>query len=228
MAVIGICGAEKNGYTGVPIKYIECIYKAGGIPLILYDNVLLAQQYVSMTDGILFAGGGDIAPHFFAQEKAESTHDIDEDRDAFELAVCRLAYRSGKPIFGICRGCQVINVALGGDLLQDIPRHMLASEAEKHELVISEDSLLYRIFCEKHIKVNSYHHQSCGMLAKGLRVTAVSADGMIEAFECEHTYINGVQFHPERSVEYDGRFLKLFTDFVIECDSARDNRSRRK
>lgn len=223
MAVIGICGANKNGYMGAPIKYIECIYKTGGIPLILYDNVLLAQQYVSMTDGILLVGGGDIAPHFFTQEATDCAHDIDEERDAFELAVCRLAYRSRKPILGICRGCQVINVALGGDLLQDIPRHMLACEAQKHELIISEDSLLYRIFGEAHINVNSYHHQSCGMLAKGLRVTAVSTDGIIEAFECEHTYINAVQFHPERSAEQDKRFLQLFADFVQKCDCAEDN-----
>lgn len=221
MAVIGICGFEKNGYIGSPARYIECIYKVGGLPLILYDNVLLAEEYTDAVDGIVFVGGGDIAAHFFAKEQSSNAYGIDIERDVFELALCRLAYKARKPMLGICRGCQLINVALGGDLLQDIPRHMFNAETEKHTIVIAEDSLLYRIFRENKINVNSYHHQVCGVLAKGLRVTAVSADGMIEAFECDHTYISAVQFHPERAEGYDERFLALFADFVGACRDRR-------
>ena len=219
--IIGICGFEKNGYIGSPKRYVECIYKTGGIPLLLYDNVLLAEEYIDIADGIVFVGGGDIAAQYFFQTQDVNTRDIDMERDAFELMICRLAYRNKKPILGICRGCQVINVALGGDLIQHIPDHMFNTEEDKHEITLSEGSVLYRIFGENRIKVNSYHHQSCGILAKGLRVTAVSADGIIEAFECDHTYINAVQFHPERSTEYDSRFFELFKHFVNACGSAK-------
>ena len=220
-AVIGICGFEKNNYIGVPRKYVECIYKAGGTPLILHDNVLLAEEYINIVHGIMFVGGGDIAAHYFFQEQDENANGIDPERDAFELMICRLAYRKGIPIFGICRGCQTINVALGGDLIQNIQDHMNSSEGECHPIKLSEESILFRAFGEDRINVNSYHHQSCGVLAKGLRVTAISCDGIIEAFECDHTYINAVQFHPERSIEADARFLGLFGDFVNACDRKR-------
>ena len=220
-AVIGICGFEKNNYIGVPRKYVECIYKAGGTPLILHDKLLLAEEYINIVHGIMFVGGGDIAAHYFLQEQDESASGIDPERDAFELMICRLAYRKGIPIFGICRGCQTINVALGGDLIQDIPGHMASSEAESHPIRISEESILFRAFGEDRINVNSYHHQSCGVLAKGLRVTAISGDGIIEAFECDHTYISAVQFHPERMIDADVRFLELFCDFVNACERKR-------
>lgn len=156
-------------------------------------------------DGLLLSGGGDIHPRFYNQDLLNS-EEIEEERDEWELWLTREVFKMGKPILGICKGMQVLNVALGGTLYQDIPGH----RNTKHLINISEGSLLHRIMGgEKAIEVNSSHHQALKDVPPHLQVIAHSSDGVIEAVEGRH-WVLGVQFHPER----EPYFPQIFSAFV--------------
>ena len=211
--IVGICGFQKDNFFGTPQKYIDCIMKAGGIPVLISnssENII--KQYLDTIDNLMFIGGGDIDASFFGKKALPTDSVPDYKRDIFEIEICKLAYEKKIPMLGICRGCQVINVALGGTLLQDIPFHT-GEKYSSHVIAIDKNSILYKIFNREQIEVNSFHHQVCEKIPDCLSVTAQSIDGYIEAFECSKQYIHGVQFHPER-LSNDDCFLNIFTDFL--------------
>lgn len=179
-------------------------------------------------DGLLLCGGGDMDPARFGQADAGS-EGIDPARDAAELALAEAFLAAGKPILGICRGHQVLNVALGGDLLQDMgPERNLFhrqgpgdSRDKVHAVRSAEGSLLRRLYGPV-FPVNSSHHQAVDRLGAGLRATAWSESGVVEGLEHERLPVAGVQFHPERMAyvrrrpdTIDGSFL--FTWFLRRC-----------
>ncbi|MBU6428977.1 MAG: gamma-glutamyl-gamma-aminobutyrate hydrolase family protein [Cyanobacteria bacterium REEB65] len=184
-------------------------------------------------DGLLFAGGRDVDPLEYGESPATPTLDIDPERDAYELPLVRAAVTLGVPTFGICRGMQILNVALGGALFQDIPtQHLAATEHREgafHDVEIASGSHLCRLAGSNRIETNSWHHQAIKLtdgLAPALRGTAVAPDGILEACEGRREdlpgYVVAVQWHPERRSPRDSEdFVRLsqnlFEDFVSVC-----------
>jgi len=213
--------------------YVESVTVSGGIPIMpdddkLFGNALrngdirdvftLAEKY----DGLLLTGGGDVAAHFFGQEQHPAANPPDEKLDRVELALTRAFASVNKPVLGICRGMQVLNIALGGTLIQDIPALLqIPSEMHndsdaRHIVDIVPDTWLYRLFGAQ-IKVNSTHHQSVDEIAPGF-IIAGKTDPVVEAIE--YNNLLGVQFHPERLL--DEGMLPLFEDFTMRCITVSD------
>lgn len=189
--------------------YFKAIEEAGG------EWELLApgeEEKIEQIDGLLLPGGGDVKPSFYGMEDKGSKN-IDEERDEWEIRLAREFWEKRKPILGICRGMQVLNVALGGTLIQHIEGH----ENGKHLIRIEKGSFLSEIFAGKEeICVNSSHHQAVDKIAKPLRESARSVDGYIEAIEGEE-FIIGVQFHIERLLQENREFLNIFKSFINAC-----------
>ncbi|MDD3363987.1 MAG: gamma-glutamyl-gamma-aminobutyrate hydrolase family protein [Syntrophomonas sp.] len=205
--VIGITGnyqAENNSFC-LKDYYVTSISDAGGIAVILpctADGGLI-EDYLSICQGLLFSGGGDLDPVYWGEFPEQDLGEIEPLRDGFELSLARKAFLSHKAVLGICRGCQVLNVAMGGSLVQDI--NGLMSHGQKaprsypiHDIFIEQNSQLHSIMSSERIRVNSFHHQAVKELGRGLSITAMAADGTVEAIESrEHPFYVGVQWHPE-------------------------------
>ena len=202
--------------------YVESVRRAGGEPCVLQIN---ADASLKELDGVLLTGGGDIAPSYYHPK----TNPPDNARDAFELQLARLALERGMPLLGVCRGLQVMNVAAGGTLIQDIPsevNHPLGHQVDTplyaiaHEVWVARDSTLGRAMQEELgdgevLQVNSRHHQAAGQTATSYRVTATAPDGVIEAVEgANGQYLVAVQWHPEELVEHDAGQRRLFESFI--------------
>ncbi|AGF55211.1 putative glutamine amidotransferase [Clostridium saccharoperbutylacetonicum] len=222
----------KKVYSVINNDYIKAVQKAGGIPVLIpfSDNLENIKVYTNKIQGIIFTGGEDISPLFYNEEPIKEVQCIIEKRDIFELELFKEVYKKQIPILGVCRGLQLINVALGGSLYQDInvqihnsnghlPKYALRSNLY-HSVKIEKGSELFVIFKTEDLKVNSFHHQSIKKLGKDLRVTAHSSDGVIEGIESlKEKFLVGVQWHPENLVERHSEFLKLFQALI---DNARE------
>jgi len=222
--VIGItCAASRDGcrlYLNEP--YAAAVAAAGGLPLLLPEMPGLEKDYLKRLDGLLLSGGGDIDPSFFGQEPHPLMGWVSPRRDAFELELARLALKSGIPVLGICRGLQILNVAAGGDICQDLSlsvrdplKHFQDAPRwhPTHGLRINPGSLLASLLGLE-IRVNSFHHQAVGKVSGLFMVTARSPDGVIEGLESRNGYALGVQFHPEELWKQDARFLNIFYSLV--------------
>ena len=207
------------------------VAKAGGLPVLIPATVNLEtlRAIYERLDGVLLPGGGDIDPTIYHADKHETTAGIDDDRDRTEIALTRWAMEDDMPAFGICRGIQVMNVALGGTLIQDVPSlvetqlvHDIPSSEPRstilHSVTLNDDSKLAEIIGQSQVNVNSLHHQSVEIPAPAVRVTGYAPDGVIEAIEVPNKqFIMAVQWHPEDMID-DTRMLNIFTAFV---DAAR-------
>lgn len=203
-----------------PSNYIEAVRRVGGTPFAAY-----LPEISTRFDALILAGGGDITPALFGQKSCGSEQ-IDFLRDRRELALTNAFAAAGKPILGICRGHQVVNVWAGGGLIQDLGAQNAVHRgitADKVHPVLSCGGMLEALYGNR-FSVNSAHHQAVGPVGAGLRVTARSADGIIEAMEHESLPIFTVQFHPERMNTPDtadgGALLRLF------CHTAAFRRSK--
>ena len=205
-------------------NYIHAITEFGGIPRTLYPDV--PDSEFADINGLLLTGGPDIDPVYYDEEVHETT-DINEDRDALELPLCKWAMEENLPVFGICRGIQIMNVAIRGSLYQDIPSQFINRLTHKilvntddswHDIEIQQGSLLNQIIGEAAANVNSRHHQSLKEIGEGFVVTAQSEDGIIEAIEDpSKKFALGVQYHPERmfqTAESCEHRRKLFQAFI--------------
>lgn len=209
-------------FARVSHAYGEAIYRAGGLPLV--TGGVGAEDWARLCDGLLLSGGIDLHPQRYGEELLNDTVTVCPERDEFEWALLRAFLQQGKPVFGICRGCQLINVALGGTLYQDLAEQMGVGHRDgalRHEVTADEDSVLYRLFGPRFL-TNSTHHQAVRRTAPGLRVTARSDDGVVEALEHETLPILATQFHPERltgALREAGvpDFAPLFEHFVELC-----------
>lgn len=215
--LIGITTATRPTKHGWPFlvayaKNVEAIERAGGLPIMIPCNLATdtLRALYERIDGILLPGGGDIDPTNYDAERHPKTDFTDLDRDKTEIALARWSAEDDRPLFGICRGHQLVNVALGGTLLQDIPElyktefdHFPSSDEYPrdyipHHVRVEPDSVLHRIVGDQTINVNSLHHQAIEQIAPALRVTAYAPDGMIEAAEIPDKYFyHTVQWHPE-------------------------------
>ncbi len=209
--------------------YLESVKRAGATVLELTvdeDPVAI----VARVDGVLLTGGGDVDPALYGAAPHDTYSAAEPGRDAFEIAMVRAATAAGKPIFAICRGMQVMNVALGGDLVQDIPTEVNGALhhdvreprfAIAHEVWISKGSRLLTLMQDKledaeSCPVNSRHHQAVRHAAPGLEIVATAPDGVIEAVERPGPFCLGVQWHPENFWR-TGEFRPLFEGFVDAC-----------
>lgn len=201
----------KIPYVSSPRSYTEAILKAGAIPVLLPLNMppKLLDELLSNLDGVIFTGGGDIDINRFNGVDHEKVFDVDEERDEFELTFVHDVEKTGKPMLGICRGFQIINVAHGGNLFTHIsdqlpnalehscfPEHHWDYRA--HEVQVDEGTLLAEIVGEPVFQVNSLHHQGIDQLGDGLRAIANAPDGLVEALELpDYPFGLAVQWHPE-------------------------------
>ncbi|GAA3681241.1 gamma-glutamyl-gamma-aminobutyrate hydrolase family protein [Nocardioides ginsengisoli] len=207
---------------------LDAVYAAGGEPLVVHpvapgaavDPAEIAER-LWYADGVLLPGGGDLAAHWSGQEPHATQYDVDEEQDAFDLAIARHALGAGLPLLAICRGNQVVNVALGGDLIQDLGerthRHVV------HEIEVLPDARLAELIGASP-RISCYHHQGIARTGEGLRAVAHSADGVIEAVELEESrgWYVGVQWHPEDTAASDPAQAAVFGALV---EAARAHRA---
>jgi putative glutamine amidotransferase len=213
--IIGITTNNTTNSHGQPIvllqqSYVRAVMQAGGVPVLIPSSVAEDgwDALYSRLDGVLFSGGGDISLDHFAGDLHPRIDDVDPARDSVELKLVQAAASDGKPFLGICRGCQVVNVALGGTLYTHIPDqfpnaldHDYPGNRRTilvHEVKLEEGTHIAEIFGEPIIKVNSLHHQGLKNIASSLRVAGHAPDGLVEAVELpEHPFGLAVQWHPE-------------------------------
>jgi putative glutamine amidotransferase len=228
--VIGITAAHctEELRTFPRHYYVESIKKAGGIPFILPP--VRAQEeaadVLGFIDGLLLAGGGDISPVYLKEDPHRGIGECLPERDFSEILLTRLALQRNLPLLGICRGIQVLAVAAGGKIYQDIPSQYPGAMEHKqtaprqyawHDVDIIEESLLYGLLEETKIGVNSLHHQAVLEVPQGFRQNALASDGIIEGVEMlDARFCVGVQWHPE-SMETEAHSKALFKGFIEAC-----------
>jgi len=213
--------------------YIDAIQNAGGIPLLIAPSTLPEDclAIVDKIDGLLLTGGGDIAPQHFNGVVCPEISSVDHPRDAIEIALAKTFHELDKPILGICRGLQVINIALGGTLFTDIltqydttiqhqnpgPNTPATRREIVHSVELVEGTLLSRIYNLGETEVNSFHHQAIQQLARGLIESSHAPDGILEGVEDPtKKFFIGVQWHPEW-LTYQVQTRALFAAFVEAC-----------
>lgn len=208
--IIGLSVNHAEGKSCISDAYVNATLKAGGTPVLipLITDEAILENIISHIDGLILSGGGDIYSPLFGEELHPAVTDYNLERDKYDLALVRLATERQMPVLGICRGHQVINVAFGGKLIQDIPSQIPGSEiahnqaeardVASHSVRINRESVLYRIVKQNNLPVNSFHHQAVSTVAPGFNAVAFSEDGLVEAIESdEGKTIPGVQWHPE-------------------------------
>ncbi len=228
---------NKFGYPEIasPESYSQAVLKAGGLPVLIplgYPEKQL-KQIIASLDGIIFSGGGDIEPHQYGSEMTEKVNTMDPERDRVEIQLVRDVIDSGTPFLGICRGQQVINVALGGTLYRDISEeHPNAIEHTyypnwpwdhiPHTVQIEADSLLAEILGLKEVPVNSLHHQAIKEVAPSLVPIAYAPDGIVESVVLpDHPFGLAVQWHPEWMPKHEP-MRALFRAFVNAANTERE------
>jgi putative glutamine amidotransferase len=216
--------------AAVPSRYIRALHKAGADEAILQPvplDELEAKRRLMRFDGLLLTGGGDLDPSLYGEERRPECGGIDSDRDGFELPLVSAAVDMGMPVFGICRGVQALNVALGGTLHQHIDGtdpvdHGRGPDWVTHTVTLKGGSLISRIMQAEEVEVGSSHHQALARLGDGLVSAGFAEDGVVEAVEMEDRWVIGVQWHPELTAETDAAQQRLFDAFVKKAaDSAR-------
>ena len=204
-------------------KYIESLARAGaGMHWVELSDPEQAVQDALTCDGLLLPGGGDMDPKFYGQERIPACGEPNLLRDAAERLLLRAFLAADKPVLGICRGIQVMNAVLGGDLYQDIKpfEHLPHNDhwAKVHTVTVRRGTLLSRILGQDTVLVNSQHHQAVDRVAPGFTLAALSEDGIVEAIEKPDAgFCLGVQWHPEWLSDADPAMQGLFDAFVNAC-----------
>jgi len=226
----------RSGKETVGKHYIKAVEKSGGIPLLLPSTAKkqIVRYHCSLVDGLILAGGVDVDPHYFGEQPI-GTEEITPERDWYELYLTKELMLLNKPILAVCRGVQVLNIAAGGDIYQDIDTQVKGVIKHRqqapmwygtHNISVTGGSMLERILKTTEARVNSLHHQAARKVAAGFQISAVAVDGIIEAVESqEHLFVLGVQWHPERMICRCRHALLLFKTLVEKSVERRDGAS---
>lgn len=224
---------------GVSMQYVQAVEAAGGTPLILplTQSEEILQQLLGVCDGLMLTGGFDLDPSYYGEEPHRRIDAINPLRDHTEMILCRTALERDLPVLGICRGMQVLNVAAGGSLYQDLESQFegetlqhfqkLTEEYPSHSIQVKPGTWLHRVIGAERARINSYHHQAVKRVAEGFVVTATAPDGVIEAVSStRHAFAHGVQWHPELTFVAHDFNLGLFRAHVEACAGHRERRSQ--
>lgn len=227
--IIGISAKNAAGIAATNLTYVNAIKRAGGVPVVIPMTTDTAQidAILNVVSGIVMTGGEDVDPlKYYGEEPVRAQGEIVPERDTYDYMLIRRAVEKGLPLLGICRGEQMLNIAFGGSLYQDIPSQAEGSfikhnqEAPSsygtHSITIDRNSLLFKILATDSAVVNSFHHQAVKEIAPGFRVMAKSKDGIVEGIEMiGNDKVFGLQFHPEGLISRgDDTFLPVFIYFV--------------
>lgn len=231
--LIGISCSHPNDYSTARMTYTESVIQAGGTPMLIpitTDGTVLA-DIISRLDAIILIGGADIHPSYYNEEPIEQLGEVDSLRDVYDIALIRLAAQRNVPMLGICRGEQLINVAFGGTLYQDIPtqypdttvRHNQKepSSVPTHTVHLLQGSAIAQITGQTELFTNTHHHQAVKQAAPGFRITAWATDSIPEAIEnINGKPIWGVQFHPEALTVAGDSISARFFHFLVDKATA--------
>ena len=213
--------------------YVTALENAGLVPLIVppLSSANAAASVLSSVSGLVLTGGEDVDPARYGEQRHEKVRSVNPARDATEAALIQEAKTRQMPVLAICRGIQILNVALGGTLIQDIPSEIATSishddegarDSRSHEISVEPGSLIATAIGTEHATVNSFHHQSVQRVADGMRITARSPDGIIEGIEStdRNWWVMGVQWHPEEMTESREPWDRgLFRAFARKLDT---------
>lgn len=233
--LIGITtyGRDKDGRFALPVEYVDAVRRAGGVPVLLPPGEARVEELIARLDGFVLSGGGDVDPAEYDGDVAEPTIErVDAERDTFELAIARAVVERGVPALSICRGCQVMNVALGGTLHEHLPdvvgetiahRPPAASDERlRHAVELAPGSRLAALMGTMRSSPVTWHHQAPDRIATPLRVAARADDGTVEALELpEHPWLVAVQWHPELSAAEDAEQQRIFDGLVAAAGERR-------
>ena len=224
-----ICGLENNRQY-VSDSYIQAIKTVGGIPLVLplIKSRLALEEYVSFCDGFLFCGGNDITPLLFGQEPSYGIRKTDIALDIFQIRLMQNILQKDKPVLAICRGMQVLNVACGGSIYQDLNltdfatiNHMQTSLSRKdisHKVIFTPKSKIQKLLGD-FAYTNSFHHQAIDRIGDSLVASGMTGDGIVETIEMpSHTFVLGVQWHPENMLDSAPKMKQLFHALIRYCN----------
>lgn len=223
--LIGITTYPRNddGSFTLPALYVAAVRRAGGLVVLIPPGEPRPDALLDRVDGLLLTGGGDLDPDLYGGRRHETIYGVNAERDAGEIALVRSWLPRRKPLLGICRGCQVINVALGGTLIEHLPDvageevlHRLPPRRPgRHDIRVQADSVLARVLGQTSFPAASWHHQAIRQPAEALRPVAWAPDGVIEGVEMpEHPWLLAVQWHPELTAAEDPLQQRLFTALV--------------
>ncbi|GKV56686.1 gamma-glutamyl-gamma-aminobutyrate hydrolase [Sporosarcina sp. NCCP-2222] len=212
--------------------YIRAIIQAGGVPLLVPAGVGQDVKRIEESlDGLVLSGGDDVDPYLFGEEPHPQIGKVTPERDEMEMALARQFLSADKPILGICRGMQLLNIVCGGTVYQDLTaqhvepliqhKQQAAKSHASHAVTLTKDSILHRLAARNEIRVNSFHHQAVRDVASPFVVTGQSTDGVIEAMEStKHRFVLGVQWHPEElHASGDLCSQKIFEVFIKNCSN---------
>lgn len=240
--IIGISGSRSKEERHLFIRenYMESVLRAGGLPVLLphFADEETARAVLGTLDGLLLAGGGDVRPSCYGEQTLPACGEPDDQRDQFELLMIRGALELGMPIFGICRGIQILTVAMGGTLYQDIESQLgiekLRHSQEPpygepvHTVRFERGSLFARLTGAQEMRTNSMHHQCVREPGKRLVVEGLSEDGIVEAVRAADSEdVFAVQFHPEYLSDHSEQAARLFEHLVARAGAYGERRAAR-
>ncbi len=237
MVIIGLSTNkdQESGTDSMPPDYISAVLNAGALPVIFpmipqdhpqYQQIM--EVSVDLVDGLIITGGPDVDPAFYREERLPGLGDVSAERDKADLTLIQMALAKKKPLLGICRGLQAVNIAMGGSLYQDLKSqwpseidHQRTDKAYAHPVSVKKGSLLHQITGKEELMVTSRHHQASKLSAPGLAATAFANDGVVEALEFENGYPGLlVQWHPENIAMQDESQQALFNWLVKMAEQA--------
>jgi len=204
--------------------YVDAVLRAGGLPILVPFGPAVAETYLEVLDGLVLSGGAfDIPPALYGEETRPTCGPLVPERTGTELALLRAALAGGLPVLGVCGGMQLLNVALGGTLYQDLPadagirghEQPPPKDVPTHDVDVVEGTRLAALVGAGRLRVNSTHHQAVRAVAPGLLVSARAPDGVVEGIELpSHRFALGVQWHPEAALRHEARHAEIYRALV--------------